>query len=290
MQLRSFHFWGVFYALSLLIGAIAIQSHFSSVNVMAEEFTPLREIQTEPGAFEKAEAHVQGICCDENAIYAVFLNYVYKLDWSGKVLKGVPADPHSGDPCLANGKLYVSMSCEDGYAVYEYDLDLNLQRKIKCENVPACDGIAYWNDQFFIGGPSGADPHEVNPLNVFDKDFNLVKRYEINFGAKTLYGPQSIAACRDSILIAYYTAEKGENPPRSAVVSPQGEIVATSTLNGSNGWCELPKSMQPNPEKFTRLLVARTDERKDGQTTARFIFFDFDGKTLKEATDNDSSR
>ena len=200
---RRFTFcFNVFYMLSLVVGTTAFYAHFSPLNVAAEEFASPKEIQTEPGAFEKAEAHIQGVCCDEDAIYATFLNYIYKLDWSGKVLKSVPADSHSGDPCLANGKLYVSMSSKNGYAVYEYDLDLNLLRKIKCENVPACDGIAYWNDQFFIGGPSGAEAHEINPLNVFDKDFNLIRRYEINFGAKTFYGPQSITACRDAILVA----------------------------------------------------------------------------------------
>ena len=284
---RRFTFcFNVFYMLSLVVGTTAFYAHFSPLNVAAEEFASPKEIQTEPGAFEKAEAHIQGVCCDEDAIYATFLNYIYKLDWSGKVLKSVPADSHSGDPCLANGKLYVSMSSKNGYAVYEYDLDLNLLRKIKCENVPACDGIAYWNDQFFIGGPSGAEAHEINPLNVFDKDFNLIRRYEINFGAKTFYGPQSITACRDAILVAYYTAEKDKNAPRAAVITPQGEVVATSTLDGSNGWCELPESMQPNPEKFTRILVARTDKSKEGQTIARFIFFDFDGETLKNATDD----
>ena len=129
--------------------------------------------------------------------------------------------------------------------------------------------------------------HRIAVKPVFDKDFNLVSHYEINIGAKTFYGPQSIAACRDLILIAFYSAEKDKNAPRSAVITPQGEVVATSTVDGSNGWCELPESMQPNPKKFTRLLVARTDAPKGGPTIARFRFLDFDGKTLKDATDDD---
>ena len=275
-----------FYKFIVVSGAVlALTSLVACASAFADVSASPKEIQTEPGAFKDARSHVQGICCDENAIYAVFANYVYKLDWSGKVLKGVPADSHSGDPCLANGKLYVSMSCKGEFAVYEYDLELNLLRKIKCENVPACDGIAYWNDQFFTGGSSSAEAHEINPLNIFDKDFNLISHYDINFGAKTFYGPQSIAACRGVVLVAYYTAEKDKNPLRAAIVTPQGEVVATSTLDGSNGWCALPQSMQPDSENFTRLIVARTDVRKEGQTTARFIFFDFDGKTLRDVTD-----
>ena len=279
----------LFFVVHSLLGALAFYASLPPAQTLADEPAPLKEIRTEPGAFNDAKAHVQGICCDDDAIYAVFLNYVYKLDWSGKVVKSVPAETHSGDPCLANGKLYVSMSSSDACAVYEYDLDLNLLRKIKVKDVSACDGIAFWNDRFFIGGPSPADAHESNPLNVLDKDFNLVAHYEVNFGAKTSYGPQSIAACRDVILVAYYSAEKDKNAPRSAVINPQGEVVATSTADGSNGWCQLPESMQPNPEKFTRLLVARTDAPKNGPTTARFRFFDFDGKTLKDVTDDASS-
>ena len=100
------------------------------------------------------------------------------------------------------------MSCKDRHAVYEYGLELNLLRKIKWENAPACDGIAYWNDQFLADGSSGAEARDSNPLNVFDKDFNLQSHYEINFGAKMFYRPQTIAVCRGGVHVAYYTAEK----------------------------------------------------------------------------------
>ena len=252
--------------------------------VGASEPVEPKEIKTEPGAFKDAAAHVQGICCDENAIYVVFSNYIYKLDWSGKTLRSVPAVSHSGDPCLAMGKLYVSMSSEDACAVYEYDLELNLLRKIKIPECPACDGIAFLDGRFYTGGPSPSTPHEDNPLNIFDERFKRLSHHEISFGAKTNYGPQSIASCRGVLLIAFYAVDKTQGAPRGAIVNSDGGVLGVTELDGSNGWYALPESMQPNPKEFTRLLVARTDEKQDGQTSACFRWVDFDGKTLRDVT------
>lgn len=256
-----------------------------SVPLFAADVMEPREITTLPGAFDGADAHVQGICCDENAIYAVFNNFVYKLDWTGAVVKSVPAVSHSGDPCIANNRLYVAMSSPDGCAFYEYDLDLNLTQKIKIPECGATDGIVFLNGKFYSGGPSPSTPHLDNPLNVYDENFKFLAHHEINFGVPTNYGPQSIATCRGYIFIAYYVAgEAPKGSARSIWLDPETqEVVGTSTLNGSNGWYALPDSMQPDPENFTRLLVAKT-AKVDGKTIARFGFFDFDGKTIKDVT------
>ena len=114
----------VFYAALLFIlpGVVAAFSVRTSAS-LAEEFIP-NVVNTTPGALKEGTAHVQGICCNEEAIFVVFANYIYKLDWSGNVDKSVPATKHSGDPCIVNDKLYVSMSCDEQIAVFEYDLDL----------------------------------------------------------------------------------------------------------------------------------------------------------------------
>lgn len=263
---------------------MTICSFFSFASVFANEFDAPKEIRTPLDAFQEARGHIQGICCDEEAIFVVFANYIYKLDWNGNVLEKTQAVSHSGDPCIAKGKLYVSMSSEDRFGVYEYDLNLNLLRKIKLENVPACDGIAYLNGCFYIGGPSPQDPHSVNPLNVYDEDFQLIAHYDVDFGTKTNYGPQSIASCRNVLLVAYYAIVDPKKPARSAIINRQGEVVGTSALDGSTGWYAAPESMQPDPKSFTRLLVAKQVPKKSWQTQARFRWYDFDGKTIKDVT------
>ncbi|MBO7723725.1 MAG: hypothetical protein J6S27_08040, partial [Thermoguttaceae bacterium] len=90
----------------------------------------VRAIEVSDEAFANAATHIQGICCDEDAVYLVSANAIFKVDWTGKLLCWTNAPVHSGDPALHGGKLYVSMSSSEGIGLYEYDTDLNLLRKI----------------------------------------------------------------------------------------------------------------------------------------------------------------
>ncbi len=270
----------VFYAALLFIlpGVVAAFSVRTSAS-LAEEFIP-NVVNTTPGALKEGTAHVQGICCNEEAIFVVFANYIYKLDWSGNVDKSVPATKHSGDPCIVNDKLYVSMSCDEQIAVFEYDLDLNLTKKIKLTDCPACDGIAFYDGQFYIGGPSVRTPHEDNLVHIYDSDWNLVKKGFINFGVKTDYGPQSICAWDGKIFYAFYPSK--DNPkdsPRSVCVDSELNNIATFQLDGSNGWTLAPTSKQPQNPEQKLFLVART-KTVDGQTCAQFRWYLFDNKEL----------
>ncbi len=246
--------------------------------VVADEFAP-RAIVTEPGALDEGLGHVQGICCDEDAIYAVFTNRIYKIDWQGNVLKSVSAPQHSGDPCLANGKLYASMSSDEGVALYEYDLDLNLTRKVKLEGCPGADGVVYLNGKFYVGGPSTYDPHKDNLTLVYDSEFNLVQKASVNFDVETHYGPQSIAAWNDKVFIAFYPRDDAPAVTlRSLCVDEELNNVASFTLDGSNGWSLVPESKQSNDKDKPLFLVGRTS-KVDGKTVAKFIWARFDSKT-----------
>lgn len=243
------------------------------------------EFRSAPGAFRDASAHVQGICCDDDALYVVFENYVYKLDWNGDILRSTPAPSHSGDACLANGRLYVSMTTQDGSALYEYDSELTLLRKLKLERCPGCDGVEFFNGRFYIGGPSTAEPHRKNLVLIYDAEFNFVGQGDVDFGGATVYGPQSITSARDRLLFAFYP-EKEDDPTtlRSAWTDANLRTLGASALDGANGWAVAPKRFQHTKEA-TRLVVART-ERIDDETVLKLRFFDFDGGSLVEATEN----
>ena len=241
--------------------------------------------RTEPGALDAAQTHVQGICCDEDAVYAVFQNIVYKLDWNGRVLRAVDAPVHAGDPCLADGKVIVAMSTSDGVALCEYDLDLNLLRKIKLENGPATDGAAMLDGKFYCGGPSMRETHTRNRLLVYDREFNFLQEVWLDFGVPTSYGFQSIAASEKLGLLfaAFYLDDNAapEDAPRSIWFDKDFKILGTTRLDGANGWTIAPESRQPGGD-LLRFLVART-EKIDGKTVAAFYWFDFDGKEFREA-------
>ena len=264
-------------AASLFAATLAV-TLIDSNFVRADGFVP-QVIATTPGALDDAIGHVQGICCDEDAIYAVFTNAVYKIDWNGDVVKSVSAPQHSGDPCLANGKLYVSMSCDEGVALYEYDLDLNLTRKIKLEDCPAADGVAYLNGKFYVGGPSTYEPHKDNLTLVYDSDFNLIQKTNVNFDVETHYGPQSIAAWNDEIFIAFYPRDDAPKVTlRSLCVDERLKNVASFTIDGSTGWQPAPDSKQSKDKDKPLFLLGRT-AKVDGKTVVKLIWAQFDAKT-----------
>ena len=73
-------------------------------------------IVTEPGAIQEQYGrtknwcgHVQGMCVSSNAIYFSFHDQIVKTDWFGRLLNRTPVDPHSGDICIWNGKLYTGV-------------------------------------------------------------------------------------------------------------------------------------------------------------------------------------
>ncbi len=250
-----------------------------------ESFRSLLRFRSEPGAFRNASAHVQGICCDDEALYVVFENYVYKLDWTGSVLRSTAAPSHSGDACLANGRLYVSMSTSDGSALYEYDRDLQLLRKLKLERCPGCDGVEYFDGRFYIGGPSTVEPHLKNLVLVYDAEFNLVDEGEVDFGTPTVYGPQAITSAQGRLLFAFYpTEDAASNALRAAWTDKALSTLGASSFDAANGWAVAPKRFQRSTLS-TRLIVART-ETLDGETALTLRAVDFDGRNLVELDDS----
>ncbi|MBQ9874994.1 MAG: hypothetical protein IJM30_11085 [Thermoguttaceae bacterium] len=262
---------------TLLVAAVAIlqtgRRGFGADGTFAE-------INSAPGAFKDAVAHVQGFCCDEDAIYAVFLNKIYKLDWNGNVVKSAESVRHAGDPCLANEKLYVAMACDAKEAIHEYDLDLNLLRKIKLEEVETCDGIAFLDGKFYIGGSKGQAANPNTPIFIYDEGFNFVKKEIVNFGVKTNWTTQSNMSWNGKIFCAFYIDK--DNPkgsPRSICIDKDCNILAKFQLDGSNGWCLAPGSRQSGDPNKPIFLVCKT-YYVDKEPRAKFLWYEFDNETL----------
>ena len=113
-------------------------------------------IVTEPGAIQEQYGqtknwcgHVQGMCVSSNAIYFSFHDQIVKTDWYGRLLGRTPTDPHGGDICIWNGKLYTGVwrkPKEKGEkwmpCIYVYDAEtLKKIGEKRLPNEGGCDGI-----------------------------------------------------------------------------------------------------------------------------------------------------
>ena len=235
--------------------------------------SPPAEIRTEPGILDGAESHVQGICCDKEGIYLVFSNYIFKIDWNGKVLRSAEAEKHSGDPCMVNGRLYVAMSAESGCGVYEYTPDLILARRWKLEGASATDGIAYLGGRFYIGGPSTVEPHASNLVVVYDSEFNLLERLQVDYGQETVYGPQAMEAWNGSLFFSFYNPEGTEL--HMCRTDSNLNILGTFPLNASNGIALAPAPFQGMESGAPPRFIVAATEQSEGKTIAVIRWYEF---------------
>ena len=145
-------------------------------------------IVTEPGAVQEQYGqtkkwcgHVQGMCVSSNAIYFSFHDQIVKTDWYGRLLNRVPVDPHGGDICLWNGKLYTGVwhvkKGERSYgAIYMYDadtLELLKAQKVKSKDagvdgITALDGVIY----LAMGATGKYDPETKSGRTCWYGKFN----------------------------------------------------------------------------------------------------------------------
>ncbi|MBQ1456281.1 MAG: hypothetical protein IIZ25_10620 [Thermoguttaceae bacterium] len=225
----------------------------------------VRAIEVSDEAFANAATHIQGICCDEEAVYLVSANAIFKVDWTGKLLCWKEAPWHSGDPTLHGGKLYVSMSSDEGIGLYEYDTDLNLLRKIDLAESHRTDGIAFLGDHLFIGGPSPKEEHSTARVVEYDADFNFVAEHEVDFGAKISYGTQTAVAWNDSIIFGFYRDDRAVKY-NTLRVDRQMNVLDRYEQVVSTGIDLAPGSRQGDDPSRPRFLVCRSRGQKDNLT------------------------
>ena len=158
--------------------------------------------------------HIQGIAADESGIYWSFIDTLLKTDYNGKKLFSYKSVPHCGDICIAEGKIYVTMGLRNknikehnGHRSWIFvhdakDLKLLKKHKIHC-SLP--DGIAFANGRFYVGSSPGKELHKLNPLLVYDKNFNLLKQYDLDIEVPTRYGIQTLNIVNGKLLASFYS-------------------------------------------------------------------------------------
>ena len=139
------------------------------------------------------EGHVQGIATDGKSLYWSFTGMVVRTDLGGKVLAKCDLPMHGGDPCFAEGRLYVpagsrfSQEPKKKYKPENFVLVFTPALK-RVNTIPLANykygagGMAYRNGHFFIvgGRPGGKGG---NTIHEYDGNFKLLRSHEINFNS-----------------------------------------------------------------------------------------------------------
>jgi len=240
-----------------------------SLTAIAADLAPLpfKTIPVEPGVLRGTDGHVQGIACSDEHIYLSFTTDLIKLDWTGKVVKRVPARRHTGDIAYRNGRIYACVGkTKDpnkglgGIAhIQVFDTDLNLIGEKPTPSAPGIDGIGIWGDhEVFVGGGSVecGKSHTSNLVVRLNAKLEPTAKAWIDYGSKTKHGVQNVTVANGLVWCFFYAANPKAGDRNCAILDQDLNVVGTLSLGCANGVDVLPprfgKSVNP------RFLVCKT--------------------------------
>ncbi len=156
--------------------------------------------------------HIQGFDSDGESLYWSFASSLVKTDMDGKLETAIPVDYHCGDPCWADGLLYVpygggKWNQEIGEDVSKnyirvYDADLKLVREYHIPDVVYGAGcIGYHDGRFFVSGGL-PDGRQENYIYEYTPDFRLIKRHTLPIASHL--GIQTIKFAAGSFWLGCY--------------------------------------------------------------------------------------
>ena len=227
--------------------------------------------------------HLQGIAADSTGIYWSFYDTIVKTDFTGKTLVSVKSPRHSGDLCVANGTVCVSvmhydkkMEQEAGAKgnVYVYDTNLKLIKKVPLPETPTPDGITFLNGKFYIAGDDfGYEPHPLNSISVYDADLKFERKITIDIGKPTQYGVQTLNAFDGRILGGFYA----KNGSAYFLIPPELKAGEAFPISVNVGFAFVPEALTGGRKLF---LVAQ-NVGKQGDWGASAIVYELkDGKPV----------
>ena len=217
-------------------------------------------IVTEPGAIQEQYGqtkkwcgHVQGMCVSSNAIYFSFHDQIVKTDWYGRLLNRVPVDPHGGDICLWNGKLYTGVWLNPKVkgekwcgAIYMYDaetLALLKTQKVKSKDagvdgITCLDGIIY----LAMGATGKYDSEKKCGRTCWYGKFNaetlepIGEPFGEDHGDDSVCGSQNMTTDGKYIYSSHYTHDEAERTPNVVVHDKDTfKVVAKYTFGWNHG-------------------------------------------------------
>ncbi len=213
----------------------------------------------------EANGHLQGFDSDGKFIYWSMFTNLIKTDYAGKVVAERPVDPHHGDCCVHDGKIYVATEnrvkekrglyinvykCEDLTPAGEFPIDFHNGES------GGIDGIAFAHGFFYVGeGKDRQSEQEFNWIHKFTSDFTPVDKIKIP--GKTTYGIQAMTFADGFFWVGTYSK------PHVSV----RRATEHCRLSHSRYFRWRVRSAQGENGE-TRLMVARNIKKDNGRWTA----------------------
>ena len=239
-----------------------------------ENFAP---ITAGNGELDAASGHIQGICASDEALYFSHQKGIFKLDWTGKVLKHVTTENHTGDLCFYNGKIYSAIACYEPErrgrgAIQEFSEDLEALRRY---DLPfPIDGITVLNGFFYFGaGPNPPKAHRGNRLAKLAADFSgKISFVNIDHGYNTKWGCQAVTSAGNLLFISFYGSG---TPMATAVFDENGKTVNVLKFSANKGLTVLPPRFKSAKPRFLKLVELRRHGKKDSPMV-QLDFYEYD--------------
>lgn len=212
----------------------------------------------------EASGHLQGYDSDGSFIYWSMFTNLVKTDFAGRVIAERSVDPHHGDCCVHDGKVYVATQNRTkerrGVYVNVYACDTLDPAGEFTINFPfegGIDGITYADGFFYVGEGKPKDSDQAfNWIHKFTPEFVSVDKIKIP--GQTAYGIQTITFAHGFFWLGTYSKE------RTYQCAPDLKLVSHHVVDISVGAFALPKGPSGEP----RLMVARNIKKENGRWTA----------------------
>lgn len=258
---------------------------------------------TQPRVFDERGYHVQGAAAAEDALYLNQMEWLYKFDWTGRLLKKTKVIKHTGDLCLHGGELYtIAMGYDEGpwkgkSLIRAYGKDLDIVREAPAGR-PA-DGIAVMNGVVYICYKpkfSKADrkkAHRGHDIGMFDAK-TLAKKGEktVDLGFDTVHGVQNMAT--DGTNLWFYCYAKDPAGPDLARLDANLNVTGAFKFPAGpsgQGLDVLPSGMHGGGPVFMHVRSRNIDDVPHGKSShATIRFFGFDGKGFTEINETAEKR
>ncbi|OGV66550.1 MAG: hypothetical protein A3K19_23845 [Lentisphaerae bacterium RIFOXYB12_FULL_65_16] len=254
--------------------------------ILAQELPPAEIVSGDA----KYAGHLQGICCDEDAVYWSFTAVILKTDYAGKTLLEVPISAHAGDICMHDGKIYIAQALS-GKADIEktggkswvvvMDTSLNEVKRYAIPDTPHPDGITFLDGSFYIGEDKyGKDPHPINVVNQYDANFTLQKTHTFEIGT-TQYGVQTMGTALGHLWMGFYM-----NPRKHGIVRFDKNMTFVEGFpspNVSVGICAAPARFSgAKPRFLVGENISVETEAKTRLFAGRIRFYEFDDQAFQQ--------
>ena len=190
--------------------------------------------------------HVQGMCVSSNAMYFSYHTQILKTDWYGRTLATVDTEPHGGDICIWNGRLYTGdvyrakVEGEKNHArISVYDAEtLALVGHYPIGGWSgAADGITCLDGVIYLGMGRASPPGNKCWYGKFDaKTLKPIgKPFIVDHGYDSTHGSQNLATDGTYFYSAHYCEDESANTPCFIVMDRDFNVVGRHVFGWRQG-------------------------------------------------------